>query len=106
MAKWDNKKTEELIQALLVLRNKDEAKRFLRDLLTEREIIEFGNRWKVVQMLNEKVSYIKIERETGLSSRTIARISKWLNKGMKGYKLVLNRINRHHNYIPFRKRLC
>jgi uncharacterized protein YerC len=31
----DNRKTESLIEAVLALRNKSEAKKFLRDLLTE-----------------------------------------------------------------------
>lgn len=96
--KWDKEKTENLIKVILKLKSVCEAKRFFRDLLTEREIIELANRWQAVQMLNEKVSYIKIEKATGLSSRTIARISKWLNNGQGGYKLMLNRISKsHHN---------
>ena len=106
MTKWNNKNTEDLLVAILALENKKEAVKFLRDLLTEKEIIEFSKRWKAAKMLNEKISYINIEKETGLSSRTIARISKWLNNGMNGYKLVLKRINNHHNLNPSGKRLC
>jgi len=67
----------------------------------EREIIEFGNRWQAAKMLNNKISYPKIKKETGLSTTTIARVSKWLNRGMNGYKLILQRLN-HHNQ-SFRK---
>ncbi|MDO8529672.1 MAG: YerC/YecD family TrpR-related protein [bacterium] len=98
MEKWENKKTEDLIEAILALESGKEAKKFLRDLLTEREIIEFGNRWKAARMLSEKISYPKIQTETGLSSRTIARISNWLKNGKGGYQLVLNRI-KHHDSI-------
>jgi TrpR-related protein YerC/YecD len=89
-------KTEDLMEAVLSLKNKNEAKRFFRDLLTEPELVEFSNRWQAAQMLNDKVPYSKIVDETGLSSTTIARVSQWLNKGMGGYKLVLARLNSHH----------
>lgn len=102
---WDNKKTEDLIEAILTLKNKKQAKAFLRDLLTEKELIEFGNRWRAVNMLEDNISYKNIAKETGLSSRTIARISKWLNNGQGGYKLILSKINHHHNLSLFRKRL-
>jgi TrpR-related protein YerC/YecD len=94
--KWDNKKTEQLIQAFLALKNNTEAKRFLRDLLTEDEILEFGNRWLAAKMLSKNISYTAIRGKTGLSSRTIARISLWLNRGKGGYKLIINRLQKHH----------
>jgi TrpR-related protein YerC/YecD len=93
---WKNKTSDELFQAILTLKELDEAQRFFRDLLTESEILEFSNRWKVAQMLNKNTPYSQIERETGMSTTTIARISKWLNDGMNGYKLVLNKVDHHH----------
>lgn len=92
----NNKKTAELMGAILALKNRGEAKRFFRDLLTEKELIEFGNRWKAARMLEKNIKYTEIEKETGLSSTTVARVSKWLNNGKNGYKLVLKRLN-HHN---------
>ena len=103
---WDNQKTKDLIKVILALKGEKEAKEFFRDLLTEKEIIEFGNRWYAAQMLNEKISYKDIEKETGLSSRTIARISKWLKDGQGGYRKMLKRVNHHHNLSPSGKRLC
>ena len=99
MAKWNNQTTENLLKAVLELKNVNEAKRFFRDLLTEQEICEFGKRWQAAQMLAEKIPYSKIEKKTGLSSTTVARISKWLNKGMGGYKLIIARLN-HRNPAP------
>ncbi len=90
----NTKQSDALFQAILTLQNLDEAKRFFRDLLTEEEIKEFSARWKVAQMLEMKISYSKIENETGMSSTTIARVSKWLKNGMNGYKLILQRF--HH----------
>ena len=97
--KWVNPKTNKLFGAILKLENLSEARRFFRDLLTKQEIEEFASRWEVAQMLSKKIPYSKIEKKTGMSSTTIARISKWLNKGMGGYKLVIkklqNQINHH-----------
>lgn len=104
MKKWNNQKTKELIKAILALKKEKEAKEFLRDLMTEKEIIEFGNRWKAARMLSDNLSYPKIQKGTGLSTRTIARISDWLKNGKGGYKLMLNRLYSHkHN--SSRKRL-
>lgn len=98
MEKWDTKITKELAEAICALKSKQEAKKFLRDLLTPQEIIEFGKRWQAARMLSKNMSYSKIEKETGLSSTTVARVSRWLNQGMGGYKLMINRLaNEHHH---------
>jgi len=90
-----NEDAEALLGAVLKLRNTSEAKRFLRDLLTEKELEEFSRRWKVARMLYKKIPYTKIEKETGMSSTTVARIQKWLKNGMSGYKLILDRSNKN-----------
>lgn len=92
MSSLPDEKTKALYKAILLLKNADECRRFFRDLLTEAEIKEFANRWKVAQMLNKKVSYEEIEKETGMSSTTVARVQKWLTKGKGGYRLMLKRL--------------
>ena len=89
---WDNANTSALAKAFLALRNEREVKCFLRDLLTEREILEFGNRWKAARMLSQAQPYTRIQAATGLSSTTVARISKWLNAGKGGYRLIIDRL--------------
>ncbi len=103
-SKNEDKKINELIRAILLLKNSNEARRFLRDLLTESELVEFGNRWKAAKMLSKKIPYTEIIKDTGLSSTTVARVSDWLNGGMGGYKLMLKRLN-HHNLFPSGKGL-
>ena len=98
--------TKTLYKAFLSLENEEECKKFLRDLLTKEEIQEFTNRFKVAQMLTNKISYKKIEKETGMSSTTIARVSKWLSKGMGGYQLVINKLKsptQHYTQPPILK---
>jgi TrpR-related protein YerC/YecD len=91
--KWMNTTTDELFEAIVKLENLDETRRFFRDLLTEPEILELANRWRVAQMLDKGIPYSDIEQATGMSSTTIARVSQWLNRGMGGYKLMLKRTN-------------
>lgn len=99
-----NKNSDALIIAVLALKNPKEAKKFLRDLLTAPELKEFGNRWLAARMLSQKVPYSLIQSKTGLSSTTVARISKWLKRGKGGYRLIINRLH-HHSSIPVGKGL-
>jgi len=89
--RWINPYTDSLFEVILKLKNPNEARKFFRDLFTEKEILEFGQRWRVAKMLSDNMPYNKIEQETGMSSTTIARIHKWLKKGMGGYKLMINK---------------
>ncbi|KKQ28417.1 MAG: TrpR-related protein YerC/YecD, partial [Parcubacteria group bacterium GW2011_GWB1_37_13] len=75
---WNGKENKQLIEAVLALKNADEAKRFLRDLMTEGEIKEFSNRLEAASLLSKDIQYNTIIESTGLSSTTVARISKWL----------------------------
>ena len=101
---WKSKGNQKLIQAILALKTKNEAGRFLRDLMTEKEIKEFAKRLKAAEMLTEKVPYSIIEKETGLSSTTVARVAKWLNGKGGGYKIIINKLH-HHNSIQSRRGL-
>lgn len=92
MSNWDNKNTKELCSALLLLNNENEAMRFLRDLLTEPEIIEFGSRFKVARELNSGKSQRKVSVDTGVSIATVTRVNQWLKRGMGGYKLIIARL--------------
>lgn len=94
-AGWMNADSDTLFRAILELENLDEARRFFRDLLTEKEIIEFSNRWKAANMLSQGKSYFDIADATGMSSTTIARINNWLERGMGGYKAAIEHSHSH-----------
>jgi len=95
--KWVTKDVENLFRAILKLRNIHEAQQYFRDLLTIPEIKSFAMRWRVAQMLNDGKTYQGIEKQTGMSSTTIARINRWLEYGEGGYKLILKRTKRIRN---------
>ena len=102
---WNTKENKQLIAGILELKNADEAKRFLRDLMTPMEIKEFANRLEAAKLLSKDVQYNTIIEDTGLSSATIARIAKWLNGSLGGYRLILGRLNHHGNSFKVRKGL-
>lgn len=88
-------KKDYFYQSFLTLKTKAEAKRYLRDLLTSAEIDEAADRLWIAKMLSQNSKYDQIAEQTKASSRTIARVSKWLRNGRNGYKLVIARL--HHN---------
>ena len=96
---------QELWAAILCIKNTAEAGKFFGDLLTKDEIADFANRWLTARMLYNGESYKSIQNRTPISTRTIARIANWLNKGTGGYRLLLNRINNvHHTVTVYSRR--
>ena len=91
MKKPSIKEIDDLYTAILQLESLDECRRFFGDLLTEYEVKEFVKRWKAARMLAEGIPYTKIGVETGLSTRTIARVGRWLKNGKGGYVMMLKR---------------
>lgn len=92
--RWRTGEIVDLADALIKLRTRDEALRFLRDLCTINELKELGQRWHVARLLDEGVSYHEISDRTGASSATISRVAQWLRYGRDGYRLVIDRVAR------------
>ena len=82
---------DELAAAFLRLRNRDEARRFLRDLCTRGELEALAHRWQVVRLLDEGVPYVEIAERVHTSTATVTRVAQWLRHGTGGYRLVLRR---------------
>ncbi len=101
---WKSTENRKLVRAILSLETTGEAERFLRDLMTEKEIREFANRLKAAEMLMQNINYTIIEDETGLSSTTVARVSKWLKGSGGGYKTILNKMH-HHKFTQLQRGL-
>lgn len=75
---------------------------FLRDVMTEKEIVEISARFEAARMLTEGKKYSEIIAATKLSSRTVARISEWLQNGCNGYQAALKTANHHGHISPAR----
>jgi TrpR-related protein YerC/YecD len=87
---------EELFEALLLLENKEEAERFMRDLCTPQELSALAERWRVCKLLDQgTLSYREIHQATGASLATITRIARFLrNEPHQGYAAILNKMKR------------
>jgi TrpR-related protein YerC/YecD len=83
-----------LYEAFMTLKDADELKRFMIDLMTPGEIAAFAERWAIARLLNEgKLGYREIAAQTGASTTTVARVARFLKQEpYHGYKLVLDRI--------------
>lgn len=81
--------TKKLCEIVTAIDNTNDAFLFLRDLLTEPELTEFSQRLVIAQLLANGISYKEIEKETGASSTTIARVGKYLKWKNGGYRKFL-----------------
>lgn len=84
--------TNRLLEALCSLESVDEARALLSDLCTPREVEDLSQRLEVATMLAAGASYLDVSHATGASSTTVSRVSKCLNGGSGGYRMVLERL--------------
>lgn len=83
-------KSLNLYKAFLLLKTEKECEQFLNDILTPNELKSIQERWRVAQLLMQKVSYRAISEKTGVSTATITRVARFLGEG-KGYQTLLSR---------------
>lgn len=96
---WNSSSSQQLASVLSAIDNIDLMKNFLSDVMTDGEIAEISARLQAAKMLKAGAKYTDIIAATRLSSRTVARISDWLQNGMGGYDAALEIINWHHDHI-------
>ena len=80
---------QQLVDALLMMETPEDARAFLTDLCTPREICDFAQRLQVARYLDEGEPYVEVQARTGASSTTVSRVSKALNGEYGGYRKVL-----------------
>ena len=97
MNSWHNQSTDELCEALLSLKNKEECYAFLEDVCTIKEFLDIAQRLSVAKMLDNGESYSAISSQTGASTATISRVSKCYEYGAGGYKTVISRCKENQN---------
>ena len=83
-------RSDDLLRVLSAMDDPDEVFTLLEDLFTIREIRETSQRLAVARLLDAGMSYAAIEKETGASATTIARVSKCLTYGTGGYRQALD----------------
>ncbi len=85
---------DDLADALLVLRTRDEARRFLRDLCTLGELEALAHRWQIARLVDSGRAYLDVAETVHTSTATVTRVAHWLRHGAGGYALALERTAR------------
>ncbi len=93
MSNWHTQQIDELFEAILTLQSVEECYAFFEDACTIKEIIEIAQRLKVAKLLDAGTSYVTVSKEVGVSTATISRVSKCLEYGNGGYKMVMERVS-------------
>ena len=92
MCNWHNDSTDELCEAILSLKTREECYAFLEDICTIKELLEMSQRLSVAKLLSRGMSYSQISQKTGVSTATISRISRCIEYGSGGYKMIIERL--------------
>ena len=80
-----------LFRAIISLRTVAECRNFFRDLCTPAELQALVDRWQVVELLEQGLTYRKIHDLTGVSVTTIGRVARFLTDGYGGYRVAIDR---------------
>ncbi|HZJ87313.1 MAG TPA: YerC/YecD family TrpR-related protein [Erysipelothrix sp.] len=80
-----------LYEAILKLETIEECHNFFEDIATKKELNDFSDRLNVATLLLEGKTYDTINKETLISSATIARVNRALTYGTGGYKHIINK---------------
>jgi len=86
-----------LCRALISLQSTDECQNFLRDLCTPAELQALVDRWQVVELLENGLTYRRINELTGVSVTTIGRVARFLADGFGGYRIAVDRATSREN---------
>ncbi len=81
---------EDIINFLSIEDSKERILDFLMDSLSEKELLKLSLKFNIAKMLEQGISYSRIEKKTWMSSATIAKISKSLNGNNLWYKNAIN----------------
>jgi TrpR-related protein YerC/YecD len=90
------KLTDQLCDALLTPRTREEMGRLLRDLCTPSELRALAERWHVARLLDgTDLSYRDIHDGTGVSTTTIVRVGRFLRQEPhQGYRSAIDALGK------------
>ncbi len=83
-----------LEEVLVKINNEQVMLNFLKDIATPQELKSLQERLDIAILLNGGMSYSAISKETGASTTTITRISRFLKQeSYGGYRWILENLN-------------
>ncbi len=94
-SKLSSGKRQELVlafcQAIISLKNEEEAAKFLTDVLYPQEIEMLSKRLQIAEYLLQGKEYDYIREVLRVGNSTIARVATWLGMSGEGFKIVISR---------------
>ena len=80
-----------LFKVIAAIESDSQARAFLNDLCTPKEIDTLIERWEVAKLLSTKqYSYREIASQLGASTATVTRVARFLfNENNEGYKSLI-----------------
>ncbi len=88
---------DDLFDAILTLKTREECYALFEDLCTIAEVKSLASRFQVAILLDEGYTYTEIFNKTGVSTATISRVKRCLDYGADGYRTVLSRMERRND---------
>jgi len=79
----------EFYSMIALLKSRDEAKNFFKDLLTIGEVVMISRRIQVAKLLLEGYTYEEIRKKLKIGLSTISQVERWLNNGFGGYRKTI-----------------
>jgi len=92
LTKWDTIKGEMLLEAFSIAEQNSLMKLLLDDLLSDRDFNQLAARIYAMHLIFRGTPYSHIQNETGLSSKTIARVSKKMDQKDGGFDQIMRKL--------------
>ena len=92
MSDLHSEAADQLFEAVLALKDREECYRFFEDLCTITELQAMSQRFHVARLLRQGFVYNDVGRQSGASSATISRVNRSLQYGADGYALAFERL--------------
>ena len=92
----DTFEVDQLFEAILALENKEECRRFFKDICTVNELLTFAQRFDVGIRLLQGSTYQEVSRETGASTAKISRVRRLLNDDEDGLEMAASRLKKEN----------
>jgi TrpR-related protein YerC/YecD len=92
VAPFNTPSIRRLFAAILALENEEDCQKFLEDICTIKEVQDMAQRLDAAILLEQGVNYQTISEQVGISTATISRVSRCLNYGAGGYRMVIDRM--------------
>ncbi|SVB51102.1 uncharacterized protein METZ01_LOCUS203956 [marine metagenome] len=94
--KQEREVEDKLFEAIKTLDGFEEYRSFFLDILTPAEFQAIKDRWAVAALLYEGYTYREINKISGVSITTVARVARFISNGSGGYQLALERVKKNN----------